>query len=197
MVGYANEQAIERTLASGLATFWSRSRDQLWEKGKTSGNTVRVHRVLVDCDADCVVYVGEPEGPTCHTGAQSCFFRVLEDGEPQARGEPPQTMLGTLEAVLASRKRSTGAASYTKSLYDAGAPAIGAKIREEAGELAQAIASESDERVVSEAADALYHVLVGLSWRAIPIRRVLAELARRLGTSGHEEKAQRGDQSAK
>jgi phosphoribosyl-ATP pyrophosphohydrolase/phosphoribosyl-AMP cyclohydrolase len=197
MVGYASEEAVEQTLATGLATFFSRSRGKLWQKGETSGNTVKVHRVMVDCDADCVVYSGEPQGPSCHTGAKSCFFRELEGGAIQVRGEPPQTLLGTLEAVLESRKKSTGAASYTKSLYDAGGHAIGAKISEEAGELARALAGESDERVVSEAADTLYHVLVGLSWRAIPLRRVLAELGRRLGTSGHEEKAQRSEPTAK
>lgn len=197
MVGYASEEAIEQTLATGLATFFSRSRGKLWQKGETSGNTVKVHRVLVDCDADCVVYSGEPQGPSCHTGARSCFFRELEAGEIQVRGEPPQTLLGTLEAVLESRKRSTGAASYTKSLYDAGGHAIGAKIGEEAGELARALAGESDERVIAEAADTLYHVLVGLTWRAIPLRRVLAELGRRLGTSGHQEKAHRSEPAGK
>lgn len=193
MVGYASEEAVEQTLATGMATFFSRSRGKLWRKGETSGHTVKVHRVLVDCDADCVVYVGEPQGPTCHTGAKTCFFRELEGTEIQTRGEPPQTLLGTLEAVLESRKKSTGAVSYTKSLFDAGAHAIGGKITEEAGELARALEGESDERVISEAADTLYHVLVGLSWRAIPLRRVLAELARRLGTSGHQEKAQRSE----
>ncbi len=197
MVGYASAEAIEQTLATGLATFFSRSRGKLWQKGESSGNTVKVHRVLVDCDADCVVYSGEPQGPSCHTGASSCFFRELEGGEIQTRGEPPQTLLGTLEAVLESRKRSTGAASYTKSLYDAGGQAIGAKIGEEAGELARALAGESDERVIAEAADTLYHVLVGLGWRAIPLRRVLAELGRRLGTSGHQEKAQRSEPAGK
>ncbi len=93
--------------------------------------------------------------------------------------------------MLEARKQSTGEASYTKSLYEAGGPRIGAKLREEAGEAAQALESESDERVVSEAADVLYHLMVGLRWRAIPLRRVFAELARRLGTSGHEEKASR------
>jgi len=197
MVGHANDEAVAATLATGKGTFWSRSRGQLWEKGSTSGHTLRVERVLVDCDADCLVYQGEPHGPTCHTGAGSCFFRSLEgagagaDGDIQTRGEPPQTLLATLEAVLESRKKSTGSASYTKSLYDAGAHAIGAKIGEEAAELSHAIAEESDERVVSEAADTLYHLMVALRWRAIPFRRVLAELASRLGTSGHEEKAQR------
>jgi phosphoribosyl-ATP pyrophosphohydrolase/phosphoribosyl-AMP cyclohydrolase len=192
MVGYANEEALLKTAETGHATFFSRSRNALWEKGRTSGNSIVVHRLLVDCDADCVVYQGEPRGPSCHTGATTCFFRTIDGGEIQARGEPPQTLLATLEAVLESRKQSTGTASYTKSLYDAGAPAIGAKIREEAGELAAAIEGESDERVVSEAADALYHLLVGLRWRAIPLRRVFAELARRLGTSGHTEKVRRG-----
>lgn len=194
MVAYATEEAIAQTLETGEGTFWSRSRGELWRKGATSGHGIRVERVLVDCDADCLVYQGEAQGPTCHTGAQSCFFRTLEggaDGHIQTRGEPPQTVLSTLEAVLESRKKSTGSVSYTKSLYDAGAPAIGAKIGEEAAELSHAIAEESDERVVAEAADTLYHLMVGLRWRAIPLRRVLAELARRLGTSGHEEKAQR------
>jgi len=191
MVAYASAEAVRATVETGRATFWSRSRGELWEKGRTSGNAIEVRRVLVDCDADCVVYASEPQGPSCHTGAQSCFFQVLEDGKLSQASEQPQTLLATLEAVLESRKRATAGSSYTKSLYDAGAGAIGAKIREEAGELAQAIASETDERVVSEAADALYHVLVGLRWRAIPLRRVLAELGRRLGTSGHAEKAGR------
>lgn len=191
MVAYATAEAVQKTLETGRATFWSRSRAELWEKGRTSGNHVDVHRVLVDCDADCVVYSGEPHGSTCHTGAPSCFFQVLEDGQLGQASDRPQTLLATLEAVLESRKKSTGAASYTKSLYDAGGPAIGAKVSEEAGELARAVASESDDRVVSEAADVLYHVLVALRWRAIPLRSVLAELGRRLGTSGHAEKAGR------
>jgi phosphoribosyl-ATP pyrophosphohydrolase/phosphoribosyl-AMP cyclohydrolase len=191
MLAYATREAVRKTLETGRATFWSRSRGELWEKGRTSGNEVHVTRVLVDCDSDCLIYSGEPHGNTCHTGAPSCFFQTLDGEGLRQASEQPQTLLSTLEAVLESRKASTGAASYTKSLYDAGAPAIGAKIREEAGELARAVESESDERVVSEAADTLYHLLVGLRWRGIPLRRVLAELAKRLGTSGHHEKAAR------
>jgi phosphoribosyl-ATP pyrophosphohydrolase/phosphoribosyl-AMP cyclohydrolase len=194
MVAYATPEAVQRTIESGRATFWSRSRAELWEKGRTSGNAIDVHRVLVDCDMDCIVYSGEPHGSSCHTGAPSCFFQVLEGGQLSQASDQPQTLIATLEAVLESRKKSTGAASYTKSLYDAGATAIGAKIREESDELALAIEAESDERVVSEAADTLYHLLVGLRWRSIPFRRVLAELARRLGASGHEEKASRSPQ---
>jgi phosphoribosyl-ATP pyrophosphohydrolase/phosphoribosyl-AMP cyclohydrolase len=196
MFAFANREALQRTLDTGRATFWSRSRGELWEKGLTSGNDVVVHRVLVDCDADCLIYSSDPHGPSCHTGAPSCFFRVLEGGALSPATDPPQTLLAALEAVLESRKTSTGAASYTKSLYDGGAGAIAAKLREEAGELGRALESESDDRVVSEAADVLYHLVVGLRWRAIPLRRVLAELARRVGTSGHDEKARRAGKPA-
>jgi phosphoribosyl-ATP pyrophosphohydrolase/phosphoribosyl-AMP cyclohydrolase len=196
MVAYATLEAIEKTLETGRATFWSRSRNELWEKGQTSGNEIAVHRVLVDCDADCVLYGSDPRGPSCHTGGESCFFQVLEGGKLLPTSDASQTLLASLETVLESRKKSTGAASYTKSLYDAGPVVIGAKICEEAAELGQALASESDDRVVSEAADTLYHLVVGLRWRAIPLRRVLAELARRLGTSGHHEKAGRSGKQA-
>jgi phosphoribosyl-ATP pyrophosphohydrolase/phosphoribosyl-AMP cyclohydrolase len=191
MFAFATNEAVRTTLETGRATFWSRSRGELWQKGQTSGNEVRVERVLVDCDSDCLVYSGEPHGNSCHTGASSCFFQALVGETVTQASERPQTLLAVLEAELESRKISTATASYTKSLYDQGPVAIGAKIREEAGELAQAIEGESDNRVVSEAADTLYHLLVGLRARAIPLRRVLAELARRLGKSGHEEKASR------
>lgn len=208
MLAYATLEAIRRTQQTGRATFWSRSRRELWEKGLTSGNAVRVTRVLVDCDADCLIYSSEPEGHSCHTGARSCFFRALEsapalDSRPEGGGLPkaepldtaeepePQTLLRKLEVELEARKRSTAGKSYTKSLYDGGAPRIGAKIREEAGELADALGTESDPRVVSEAADVIYHLLVGLRWRGIGLPRVVAELARRFGRSGHEEKAAR------
>jgi phosphoribosyl-ATP pyrophosphohydrolase/phosphoribosyl-AMP cyclohydrolase len=191
MFAFATNEAVRTTLETGRATFWSRSRGELWQKGRTSGNEIRVERVLVDCDSDCLVYSGEPHGNSCHTGAPSCFFQAFEGEEIRQATELPQTILANLEAVLESRKISTGEASYTKSLYDKGSTAIGAKIREEARELAQAIEGESDNRVVSEAADTLYHLLVGLRARSIPLRRVLAELARRLGTSGHKEKASR------
>jgi len=191
MVAFATSEAVRNTLRTGRATFWSRSRGELWEKGQMSGNGIRVERVLVDCDADCVVYSSDPHGNSCHTGAESCFFQALEDGKLEQSNLQPQTLFAQLEAILEARKGSTGAASYTRSLYDGGAPAIGAKIREEAGELAAALETQTDERVVSEAADVVYHVLVGLRSRSIPWRRVLAELARRLGTSGHEEKKSR------
>lgn len=196
MVAYANERAVSLTLETGHATFWSRSRNELWEKGATSGNVMKVSAVLVDCDEDCLVYLVTPAGPSCHTGKPSCFYREarLEDGKVVTTETPatPPTMLMRLEAVLESRRAATAAASYTKSLYEGGPPKIGAKLTEEAGELARAVAGESDERVASEAADVLFHVMVALRSRGIGFDRVLAELERRAGTSGHDEKRSRG-----
>lgn len=196
MVAFANERAVQLTLETGRATFWSRSRGELWEKGVTSGNTMDVKAVLVDCDADCLIYLVAPKGPTCHTGAPSCFFRRarLEDGHVRLSSDvevPAATLLGRLEAVLEARKTATGKASYAKSLYDAGAAKIGEKLIEEAGELARAIASESEDRVAAEAADVLFHVIVALRSRGVAFEQVLRELERRSGTSGHDEKAAR------
>lgn len=195
MVAFASLEAVRATLATGRATFWSRSRGELWEKGRTSGNSIAVKRVLVDCDSDCLIYAAEPRGPSCHTGAPTCFFQMLDasqGGELTQKSEQPQTILATVEAILESRKQSSSEKSYTKSLYNGGGAVIGAKLREEAGELASAVESEADERVVSEAADVLYHLMVALRWRAIGFRDVLAALDARMGTSGHEEKARRG-----
>jgi phosphoribosyl-ATP pyrophosphohydrolase/phosphoribosyl-AMP cyclohydrolase len=195
MVAFANEEAVRLTLSTGRATFWSRSRAQLWEKGTSSGNGLDVHAVLVDCDADCLVYQVTPHGPSCHTGATSCFFRraELEGGTIHVTDAevPAATFLERLEIVLESRKVATAKASYTKSLYVAGAVKIGEKLVEEGGELARAVAGETDERVVSEAADVLFHVMVALRSRGLGVERVLAELARREGTSGHDEKHSR------
>lgn len=188
MLAHANEEALEATRAQGVAHFFSRSRQRLWKKGEESGHTLRVEEVLIDCDGDAVVYLVDPAGPSCHTGAESCFFRSLDGSSDAAR---PLPTFFALEGVIAARAASTAAKSYTRSLFDGGAEKIGGKIREEAGELADALASESDERVVSEAADLLFHAFVGLVHREIPLRHVARELARRFGTSGHAEKASR------
>lgn len=187
MLAHANEDAIRTTIESGEGHFWSRSRGRPWKKGESSGNVLRVHEVWADCDRDAVVYLVDPVGPSCHTGAQSCFFERALGG---AEGRAAPTLV-RLEEALQARASSTAEKSYTKSLLEKGAPKIGEKILEEAGELARAIEGESDERVVSEAADLAYHAMVGLLHRGVPVRAVLEELARRFGTSGHVEKASR------
>jgi phosphoribosyl-ATP pyrophosphohydrolase/phosphoribosyl-AMP cyclohydrolase len=186
MVAYANEEALRRTRETGMATFFSRSRGALWEKGESSGNGIEVTRVLVDCDEDCVLYVGRPRGPSCHTGASTCFFRDVDGAAAEAA-----TVLLRLEAILDARKSSTTEASYTKSLYDGGPARIGEKLREEASELAEAVANETDERVTAEAADLLFHAMVALRSRGVGVAEVLSVLGARFGTSGHTEKASR------
>lgn len=193
MLAHANRQALQATLDTGEAHFYSRSRGALWKKGESSGHVLRVSEVWTDCDGDAVLYLVEPAGPTCHTGRPTCFFRVIgQDGavtdHTAAHG---MSLLPRLWSELEARKANGAGKGYTRKLLDGGAAAINAKITEEAGELAQAIAGEADERVVSEAADVLYHVLVGLLSRGLSVRDVEAELARRFGVSGIDEKAAR------
>lgn len=194
MLAHANREAVENTLSTGEAHFYSRSRRAQWKKGESSGHTIRVDEIVADCDGDAVLYLGEATGPSCHTLEETCFFERLDAGA--AKKEPALPILGRLERELNARRDSRGDKSYTRYLLDRGAPKIGEKIREEAGELAEAIANESDERVVSEFADLFYHALVGLIHRGIPLRAVLAELGRRFGRSGHEEKASRSELNA-
>jgi phosphoribosyl-AMP cyclohydrolase / phosphoribosyl-ATP pyrophosphohydrolase len=191
MVAYMNREALARTLETGKATFFSRSRRALWVKGETSGHVLHVREVYVDCDADTVLLLADPVGPSCHTGQPSCFFRHLDAGGVRDEVVPASVFLLGLEREIEARKTSTAHKSYTKSLLDGGASRIGDKVREEAGEFAAALASESDERVASEAADVVYHLLVGLASRGLSVRAVMDVLARRAGTSGHAEKASR------
>lgn len=197
MLAYVNREALARTLATGRATFFSRSRGELWEKGATSGNGLAVSAVVADCDADALLYLADPAGPTCHTGSPSCFFRrVTDEGTAEEQGVPAVAFLEALEREIDARKQSNAHKSYTRHLLDGGAERIGQKLREEADELARAIASESEERVAAEAADVVYHLLVGLASRGVALRAVVAALAARSGQSGHEEKAARAPQKA-
>jgi phosphoribosyl-AMP cyclohydrolase / phosphoribosyl-ATP pyrophosphohydrolase len=192
MVAFMNRASLARTLETGRATFWSRSRGELWEKGATSGHVLAVRSVHADCDADALLLLTDPVGPTCHTGAPSCFFReVAADGTAAETGASASVFLETLEQVIAERRTAPNEKSYTRSLLDGGPARIGEKIREEADELARALDGETSERVTSEAADLVYHVLVGLAARGVPMRDVLAALAARSGRSGHDEKASR------
>ena len=188
MVAWMNLEALERTRETGFATFFSRSRQQLWTKGETSGHRLRVAAITVDCDGDTLMLSVDPEGPSCHTGRESCFFERLDERE--VTPESPQ--LWQLERTLMERQESGGSESYTKKLLTGGPAKIGAKIREEAEELTRAIAEETDERVASEAADLLYHVLVGLRSRGVALRSVIEVLASREGVGGLAEKAARG-----
>jgi phosphoribosyl-ATP pyrophosphohydrolase/phosphoribosyl-AMP cyclohydrolase len=192
MLAYMNQQALTQTLETGKATFFSRSRGMLWTKGETSGHFLRVLSVVADCDADTLLLSVLPVGPSCHTGRPACFFRrVGAAGELSDLPTETTPFLAELGEVLEARKRSSAEQSYTKSLLEGGATKIGAKLREEAGELAAALESESDERVLSEAADLLFHAMVGLAHRGLALRQVIEVLSQRTGQSGHAEKAGR------
>jgi phosphoribosyl-ATP pyrophosphohydrolase/phosphoribosyl-AMP cyclohydrolase len=167
MLAYMNEEAFARTRATGELHLWSRSRAELWHKGATSGNTQAVRALRLDCDGDTLLALVEPAGPACHTGERTCFHRG--ELEPPA---PHETLPG-LERTLAARACERSAGSYTVTLLD-DPPLIGAKVMEEAEEVARAAREESDERVDEEAADVLYHLLVLLHSR----QRALADAER-------------------
>ena len=190
MLAWMNAEALRLTRETGVVHFWSRSRKTLWKKGETSGNTLQLVELRVDCDADAILVRANPAGPTCHTGTTTCFFH--RDDGPDDDGVPAVTTLEQLDRVLVARRdSSTGEKSYTKSLLEKGMPKILEKIAEESGELAAELPSGEESKVVHETADLLFHVMVGLTSRGIPVTRVLDELARRFGTSGHTEKASR------
>ena len=160
-LAYMNEEAYARTRQTGEMWFWSRSREELWHKGETSGNVQAVRALRYDCDADAIVALVEPRGPACHTGARSCFFSG--DTEPV-----PGEALAVLERTIEERRSAAPEESYTAALL-ADPRASGAKVLEEAEEVARAAREESDERVAEEAADVLYHLAVLLRQRGLSL----------------------------
>ncbi len=170
MVAFANEQAMARTAETGIAQFWSRSRGALWQKGETSGNVLRVHEVRTDCDRDTVLLLVDPAGPTCHTGARTCF------GEDAASAAG---ILGELQRVIKDRAGANAAESYTARLLAKGPDAALKKLGEEATEVVLAAKGESDARLAEESADLLYHLMVVLAQRRVPVEAVLDVLRRR------------------
>jgi phosphoribosyl-ATP pyrophosphohydrolase/phosphoribosyl-AMP cyclohydrolase len=168
-LAYMNAEALELTRSTGETHFWSRSREELWHKGETSGNVQRVRALRVDCDADTVLALVEPAGPACHTGERTCFH----DGELEPPA--PHEALPALERTVAARRAERPEGSYTAELL-ADPARIGEKVREEAEEVARAAAGESDERVGEEAADILYHLTVLLAARGLTLADALEVL---------------------
>lgn len=169
MLAWVNREALALTEATGEAHFWSRSRGELWRKGATSGHVMDVVAMGVDCDADAIVYRVRPHGPACHTGSRSCF-----DGADRFD-------LAALSRVIRERRSADPGSSYTAGLLAGGPRRPAEKVTEEAGELSAAALAGSDEEVVGEAADLLYHALVLLEARGLSLGAVNAELARRHG----------------
>ena len=183
-LAYMNEEALRRTRETGELHFFSRSRQELWRKGETSGNVMTVRQLRYDCDGDAIVALVEPAGPACHTGERSCFYRQVGGAAdtavdaPRADGEPAPAAheaLATLGRTVAERREERPEGSYTVELLS-DPERIGAKVREEADELSRAAAGESDERVAEEAADLLYHLEVLLLSRDVPLEAALETL---------------------
>jgi len=182
MVAWMDRRALESTLATGQSHFWSRSRQELWRKGATSGHVQHVDGVYTDCDRDTLLVQVHQDGVACHTGARTCFFTRLSGPREASAESAGPAMLEVLERVLQSRKAGAPPGSYVGGLLAKGEPQICRKIGEEAVEVVTAaLGGEGDERVVSETADLWFHTMVLLAARGIPLRRVFAELARRHG----------------
>lgn len=183
-LAYANREAVDRTLETGEAHFYSRSRGELWHKGATSGNTQKVVEVRIDCDGDALLYRVEPQGPACHTGERSCFYQTLagegvgllpRDGREASFGVTVERLAG----VVAERRREMPEGSYTAHLFERGTERIAQKVGEEGVEVV--IAALKDEKLAEEAADLVYHLVVLLEERGLGLEAVAKVLRDRHG----------------
>jgi phosphoribosyl-ATP pyrophosphohydrolase/phosphoribosyl-AMP cyclohydrolase len=177
-LAYVNVESLRLTVETGELHFYSRSREEIWRKGETSGNVLRLRQLRYDCDGDAIVALVEPSGPACHTGERSCFYRDLDgDGEP---APAVHETLATLERTLRSRAAERPEGSYTVQLFD-DPKLIGEKVEEEAEEVVRAAREESAERVAEEAADLLYHLAVLMAAREVPQSAAMEVLDGRRG----------------
>lgn len=172
MQGYMNREALQKTLDSKHVTFWSRSREALWTKGETSGNTLELVSVHADCDSDCLLVMARPQGPTCHRGTNTCF-------DSEAPVAPELAFLARLEATIAQRDRDRPEGSYTTSLFESGVKRIAQKVGEEGVETALAAVDASNDELLDESADLVYHLLVLLRARGLAIGDLMAKLSAR------------------
>lgn len=174
MLGYMNAEALARTQADGEVWFWSRSRARLWRKGETSGHVLKLVSLHADCDADTLLVLAEPAGPTCHTGSATCF------GDAAA---PSVAFLAELDALVAARHRDLPAGSYTTRLFESGTRRIAQKVGEEGVETALAAVAQDDVALTGEAADLIYHLLVLLAARGLRLADATRCLAARHAAS--------------
>ncbi|MES2732607.1 MAG: bifunctional phosphoribosyl-AMP cyclohydrolase/phosphoribosyl-ATP diphosphatase HisIE [Bacteroidota bacterium] len=170
MLGYMNQEALEKTQAEGTVTFFSRSKQRLWTKGETSGNFLRVKQILIDCDNDTLLIKAEPVGPVCHTGADTCF-KETNDGKA--------SFLNYLKQVIRDRKLNPDDKSYTSSLFKKGVNKIAQKVGEEAVELVIEAKDDNTDLFKGEAADLLFHYLILLEQKNIDLDEIIAVLQER------------------
>lgn len=193
MMAWANEEALRKTAQTGKTHFWSRSRAKLWNKGEESGNFQNVREILFDCDRDCVLMLVEPQGPSCHTGEESCFF-TSADGKHTSPPAFEKGNLATLEKVFQTvrdRKANPKNGSYTTALFEGGTDRIARKIAEEAGEAIIAAKNGNPRELISETADLWFHCLIMLAEQGVSPDDIDRELEKRFGVSGLERKGKK------
>jgi phosphoribosyl-ATP pyrophosphohydrolase/phosphoribosyl-AMP cyclohydrolase len=178
-LAYMNEESLARTIETGQTWFWSRSRNELWHKGETSGNTQTVISLHSDCDKDAIVILVDPAGPACHTGARSCFDSTLEN-------EDLGLLLDNLYELIGRRERERPEGSYTTYLFNNGLDKILKKVGEESAETIIAAKNEDRAQLTAEVADLVYHLLVLLVARGVSLDKIRAELASRREAKGRE-----------
>lgn len=187
MLGYMNQEALARTVTTKKVHFWSRSRNKLWEKGGTSGHTLYVKDLFIDCDRDTILVKAQPAGPTCHTGERACFFSGMDEQGRVVHRNAQAAQGGILESVLRTirdRRARPQAGSYTSKLFEGGHDKILKKVAEEAGEVLLASKGGKKEEVVYEVADLFFHTLMVLGYHDVSLQDIYEELGRRSGKSG-------------
>lgn len=173
MLGFMNEESLSKTLQSKRVTFFSRTKNRLWTKGETSNNFLNVVAIAADCDNDSILITATPDGPTCHNGTQSCFGDEIQTDAASV------AFLAKLEAVIAQRIEQRPEGSYTAKLWADGVTRMAQKVGEEGVEVALAAVTQSDERLVGEAADLIFHLALLLKNRGLSLGAIVAELAHR------------------
>ncbi|MCM3631402.1 bifunctional phosphoribosyl-AMP cyclohydrolase/phosphoribosyl-ATP diphosphatase HisIE [Paenibacillus glycanilyticus] len=185
MLAYMNKESLQLSVESGVTWFWSRSRNELWNKGATSGHTQQIRSLSYDCDADTLLVRVDQKGPACHTGSYSCFFNEIEVAGAEAGNTPTSddrfAILGELESVIAKRYAERPEGAYTTYLFEKGLDKILKKVGEEATEAIIAAKNNDNDELRSEASDLLFHLLVLLRERGLPLDDVMAELQGRHG----------------
>lgn len=192
MMAYMNREALELSLQTKLAHYFSRSKQRIWKKGESSGHLQHIKTFLIDCDNDTLLIKVEQEGVACHTGRRSCFFTELDSGKTTMDAEVDTTaMYGVIDELyhtILERKKADPKSSWTAKLFAKGENTILKKVVEEAGEFSFAVKDDDEEEIIYEAADLTYHVLVALGYKNISPERIKQELARRFDMSGIAEK---------
>lgn len=181
MVAYMNADTIRETVKTSRATFWSRSRQEVWVKGGTSGNYMYVREIRVDCDCDCLILLVNPAGPACHTGNRTCFFRKIEDGKliDDKGGKVKSDIFAREQAVIIDRKSNPEEGSYTNYLFDKGEDKILKKVGEEAAEVVIAGKNRDKDEISYEVADLIYHLTVMLVDNGMTWEDIYAEMEKR------------------